>query len=106
MEMGNPGELFGLVGVTADNTTAITEDTNDAAVFPVGDLIYIRQLQLAQNIPACGVFLGLPLKVLDKTRPRATFQLVQQRRVMLWHLKLLLNGLLFTTQHCQVNERT
>ncbi len=78
MEMGYSRELFGNIRITADNSTAISENTDDTAVFPMGDLIIVGKLELSENIPASFIFLGLPFNVLDKTRPGTAFQLIQQ----------------------------
>src|SRR5210317_593574 len=95
MKMGNSREFSGNIRITADNSTTISENTDDTAVFPMGDLVNIGKFKLSENVPASVVFFCLPLNVCDKTRPGTTFQLIQQGRIMLWHLCFLLNNLLF-----------
>ena len=59
--MRHTGELLGDIGVAADDTTAVSEYTYDTTMFPVGDSVFIRQLQLAQNVPAFRFCCGLAL---------------------------------------------
>jgi hypothetical protein len=40
--MGNAGESVGDVRITANDTTAVPENADDAAVLPVGDSVFER----------------------------------------------------------------
>src|SRR5210317_71790 len=95
MKMSHSWEFISNMRIAADNSTTISENSDDPAVFLMGDLVNIGKLQLSENVPASVIFFSLPLNVCDKTRPGTTFQLIQQGRIMLWHLCFLLNGLLF-----------
>ena len=46
VEMFQTGELIREVGVTADDAGAVSQDADDAAVLPVGDLLFVRPFQL------------------------------------------------------------
>ena len=94
MKMGDTGEFFGNIGITTDNAATISENTNDTAVFPMGYFVLVGKFKLSENIPAGFIFLSLSFQVFDKTRPGTLFQLIQQWRIMLWHLCFLLSGLL------------
>ena len=50
MEMLDAGEFIRQVDVTADDAGAVTQDAHDAAMLPVGDLVFVRTLQLPQQI--------------------------------------------------------
>ena len=42
--MLDAGEFVRQVDVTADDAGAVTQDADDAAVLPVGDLVFVRTL--------------------------------------------------------------
>ena len=50
VEMGHAGKFFRLVAVAADNTAAVTENTHDTAVFPVGHAVFEREFQYTQKV--------------------------------------------------------
>ena len=50
VEMLHAGEFIRQVGVTADDAGAVTQDADDAAMLPVGDLVLIRPFQLPQQV--------------------------------------------------------
>ena len=50
MEMLDAGEFIRQVDVTADDAGAVTQDADDAAMLPVGDLVFVRTLQHTQQI--------------------------------------------------------
>jgi len=50
--MGNTGECLRLIAVSSDNAAAVSENADDAAVFPVSSFLRIRQFHQAQNIIA------------------------------------------------------
>ena len=94
-----PGKHFGLVAVPADNAAAVTENTDDAAVFPVGRAVLEGQLQNTQKVLdnirgnlkfdaffVLGPLFGLLLQVGHEARPRPGLKLVQQRGFMFCHL--------------------
>ena len=98
MEMGHAGELFGLVAVTADNAAAVTEHADDAAVLPVGFLVFVGKFHNAQQIfgsvagnliiQALSVLSSAFGKLLDiryKAGPGPGFELVQQGGCMFRH---------------------
>ena len=76
MEMGHTRKLIRHIRVTANNTTAVTENTNDTTVFPMSNLVPVGQLKLTQNVKTLGLFLCLTFQVSDETRPWATFEFV------------------------------
>ena len=90
VEVSHAGEHFRLVAVTADNAAAVTENADDAAVFPVGFLVVVAELKKAKKIFAA-VLRDLIVKVVlvgltalsllfdvgHNTRPGAGFELVQ-----------------------------
>ena len=51
MEMLDAGEFIRDVDVTADDAGAVTQDAHDAAVLPVGDLVFVGTLQLRPANP-------------------------------------------------------
>jgi hypothetical protein len=90
VKMFNTGEQFGLIAVTTDNAAAVAEYTNDAAVFPVGTSMFVREFQNTKKIVytilgdlkfnaffVFGSDFCLLFQVRNKARPRAGFQLVQ-----------------------------
>ena len=90
VEVSHAGEHFGLVAVTADNAAAVTEDTDDAAVLPVGFLIVVAELEKAKQVFAAVLrdliveivlvgftALSLLFDVGHNARPGAGFELVQ-----------------------------
>jgi hypothetical protein len=48
MEMSNIRELSLLVAITADDTSAITENSDDTSVLPVGLTLFIGKLHNSQ----------------------------------------------------------
>jgi hypothetical protein len=50
VKMGHAGEILRLVAVAADNAAAVTENTHDAAVFPVGHTVFVGEFQYAQKV--------------------------------------------------------
>ena len=46
------GKLLGHIRITTNDTTTISENTDDTAVLPVGDSFLVRKLKLAKNVPA------------------------------------------------------
>jgi hypothetical protein len=89
VEMFNTGEQLGLVAVTTDNATAVSEYANNAAVFPVGTSMFVRKFQNTKKIVytvlgdlefnaffVFGSDFCLLFQVRNKARPRAVFQLV------------------------------
>src|SRR5581483_3622434 len=84
MEVRHLWELFGHVAVAADDTATVAEHADNAAVLPVALLLFVRQLELAEQIVAHGTDVGRLLDLRHETGPGAFFQLVQQRR--LWFL--------------------
>jgi hypothetical protein len=90
MEILNNRECLGLITISADNTTPLSENTYDTAMFTVSSTMFVRQLQNTQKIvyTICGDLefntcfilcsdFGLRFQVRDKARPWAGFQLVQ-----------------------------
>jgi len=63
VKMLNTGELIRNIGIPTDNTTTITENTDNAAVLPVGDFILVRQFELSENVPAFRMGLCLLMSV-------------------------------------------
>ena len=92
------GELFGLVAVTADNAAAVTEHAHDAAVLPVGFLVFVRKFHDAQQVvgsvtgnliiqalSVLGSAFGKLLDIRYKAGPGPGFELVQQGGCMFRH---------------------
>ena len=50
VKMGHAREHFGLVAVPSDDAAAVAENTDDAAVFPVGPAVLERKLENPQKI--------------------------------------------------------
>ncbi|AOY59591.1 uncharacterized protein Dmul_28190 [Desulfococcus multivorans] len=50
MKMGNPGKGVWLVAVTTDNAAAVSENTDDAAVFPVGRSVFEREFEDTKEV--------------------------------------------------------
>jgi hypothetical protein len=67
--MLNARELFRHIRIATDDTAAVTENTDNAAMLPVGDPVLVRQLKLAKDVPAIRLGLCLLLEVGDETRP-------------------------------------
>ena len=98
VKMRDAGEFFGLVAVTADNAAAVAEHAHNAAVLPVGFLVFVGKFQHAQQIVGSlggnlviqspgigGANFRLLLDVGDEARPGAAFKLIQQRSRMFCH---------------------
>ena len=77
VEMLNARELFRYIRIPTDNAAAVAENTNDAAVLPVGDPVLVGKLKLTKDVPNVGLGLCLLLEVGDETRPWTFFQFVQ-----------------------------
>ena len=75
--MLNARELFRYIRIPTDNAAAVAENTNDAAVLPVGDPVLVGKLKLTKDVPNVGLGLCLLLEVGDETRPWTFFQFVQ-----------------------------
>ena len=96
VEVCHTGELLGLVAISTDDSTAVTEYANDAAVLPVRDLVHIGQFQHSQKIVGCvlqelfSVF-RLLLDIGYKTGPRPAFEFIKHRGAVFCHKRFLLS---------------
>ncbi len=86
MEMGNTGEFIGERGVPSDNSTAVTENADDTAVFPVTTLRLVRLFELSQLVIGHLVSRRGFFDFGNETRPRTLFEFVHKWRVVLLHL--------------------
>ena len=77
MEMLNARELGRNIRIATDDTTAVPENTDNAAMLPVGDAVPVGKLKLAKDVPALRLGLCLLLEVGDETRSWTFFQFVQ-----------------------------
>jgi hypothetical protein len=50
VEVGNSGEILGLVTVTADNATTVSEHADNAAMLPMGGTVFIGEFENAQQV--------------------------------------------------------
>ncbi|MFO8239634.1 MAG: tetratricopeptide repeat protein, partial [Dissulfuribacterales bacterium] len=87
MKMGNGREFLRGIRVTPDNTATISKDTYNTTVFPVCLLVYIREFQLPQKIvTALNTSVSSRLQIVNKTRKRPLFQLIEQRSIMFFEI--------------------
>ena len=78
MKMRNAGEKVGPVAVAADNPSAVSEDPDDTAVFPVAFLVPEGHLHKAQPILAHAVAFGRhSLYITYEARPWAFIEFVK-----------------------------
>ena len=77
MEMLNARELGRNIRIATDDTTAVPENTDNAAMLPGGDPVLVGKLKLTKDVPNVGLGLCLLLEVGDETRPWTFFQFVQ-----------------------------
>ena len=75
MEMLNAGKKLRDVCVTTDNTATVSENTNDAAMFPVGNSVFVREFQDTKNIPALRLCRSLLLQVGNEAWPWASLRI-------------------------------
>jgi hypothetical protein len=90
VEVGNTGKLVRYVGVSSDNTCTIAPHTDYSTMLPVGDLLLVREFELAKEVLGVFTVLCCPLDLLDETREGTLFQFVNKWRFMLHAHSVLL----------------
>ena len=98
VKVGHTGKLLGLIAVPADDAAAVPENTDDAAVFPVGSAVLIGQFEHAQEVLdhilgdlKFNIFcifcpyLGMLLQIRHEAGPGPAFELVQHRGFVFRH---------------------
>ena len=78
VEVGDIGKLLPDIAVTPNDSTAIAEHADQAAVFPMPFLLLVGKLQLAKEILGAGAGLASRLDFLDEAGPGTFFEFVEQ----------------------------
>jgi hypothetical protein len=76
--VGHVGEKVGTIAIAADDASAITQHTYDAAVLPVPLFVFIGPFHYAQEVLTHGLPRGYLSDVRNEAWPGPLFQLVQQ----------------------------